>query len=232
MLQLRLERETDDPVVEALLDAAFGPERRRKISYRYREGIERIAALCWIAEEAERIVGTIRYWPIRLAETPALLLGPVATDPSRRATGIGRALVFETLARAADLGWTLVFLVGDEAYYRRFGFARVPANVVMPGEDPARVQWRGLGGVELPPSGGELLRADGTRIEPAQSRLTDRRKTLVSGYGVGRLPQPSREGGSRSGPACDLFERVDVRLDREQHGPGARQTPQGLSLDA
>lgn len=232
MLQLRIERDSDEPAVEALLDAAFGAERKRKISYRYRDGIERVADLCWVAEEAGRVVGTIRYWPIRLAEGPALLLGPVATDPSRRAIGIGRALVFETLARAADLGWKLVFLVGDENYYRRFGFARVPVTVVMPGEDPSRVQWRGLGGAELPPSGGELLRADGTRIEPAQDRLTDRRETFVSGHGVGHLPQPSRDRGSDVGLADDLLERGDVGLDREQHGPGARQTAQGLPLDA
>ncbi|MDW8371881.1 MAG: N-acetyltransferase, partial [Geminicoccaceae bacterium] len=104
MLRIRLEQPADGPAVEALLDRAFGPGRHRKTSYRYREGIAPLANLCLVAEEAGRIVGTIRYWPIRLDGMPALLLGPVATDPERRAVGIGRALVFESLARAADLG--------------------------------------------------------------------------------------------------------------------------------
>ncbi len=184
MLHLRQERYSDASAVESLLDSVFGTDRLRKISYLYRVGIARVDSLCLIAEEAGRLVGTIRYWPVRVGEEPALLLGPVATDPSRRAVGIGRALIFETLSRASDLGWRLVFLVGDRDYYRRFGFAAVPASIVMPGEDPARLQWRGLGGGDLPASGGEILRADGTPIRPVRQGSRERREPLAGGDGV------------------------------------------------
>lgn len=174
MLLIRNERPSDAASVEALLDAAFGPDRRSKVSYRYRRQVPRVDELCLVAEEAGRLVGTIRYWPVRLEHEPALLLGPVATDPSRRAVGIGRALVFESLARAADLGWHLVFLVGDRDYYRRFGFEVVPPTIVMPGEQPARVQWRYLDGRPTPLPAGEIRRHDGSRIEavaePAPNR--------------------------------------------------------------
>lgn len=165
MLHIRIEQESDASAVDDLLDAAFGPGRRAKISYRYRRSQPPVHALCLVAEEAGRLVGTIRYWPIRIGREPALLLGPVATDPTRRAVGIGRALVFESLARAAELGWRLVFLIGDRAYYQRFGFETVPSSIVMPGERPDRVQWRTLGSGTVPSPRGELLRFDGSRIE-------------------------------------------------------------------
>ncbi len=198
MLSLRPERDEDGPAIEALLDEAFGADRHRKISYRYRSGIPPIRALSFVADEAGRLVGTIRYWPVLLAGMPALLLGPVAIDPGRRAVGIGRALIFETLARATDMGWKLVFLVGDRDYYRRFGFLPVPRTIVMPEEDPDRLQWRGLAGANLPPAGGELLRADGTSIR-------------ARGFGPGRPHEgPAARNGARAplGSAADPAEEA------------------------
>ena len=59
---------------------------------------------------------------------PALLLGPVAVHPTRQGEGLGALLIAESLARARELGWTRVILVGDEPYYRRFGFTREAAR--------------------------------------------------------------------------------------------------------
>lgn len=225
MLHLRPERDADVSAVEALLDAAFGPHRQRKISYLYRIGIPRISTLCLVAEEAGRLVGTIRYWPIRIDNISALLLGPVATDPTRRAVGIGRALIFETLSRATDLGWPLVFLVGDHGYYRRFGFAQVPPSIVMPGEDRSRVHWRSLAGGALPPSGGEILRADGTRIQPWLQRGPDCQEPLAHGDGVGHRAPPASERGGEARDTTDPLEVGQIGLDREHRGAGDGKAP-------
>ncbi|HEX6012128.1 MAG TPA: N-acetyltransferase, partial [Geminicoccaceae bacterium] len=137
MLAISLEGPDDGPAIEALLDRAFGPDRRRKTSYRYRDGVPPLAELCLVARESGQLVGAIRYWPVRLgAHRPALLLGPLAIDPDRQGQGIGRALTRASLAKAEALGWRLVFLVGDPAYYARHGFAPVPTGIVMPDEDP------------------------------------------------------------------------------------------------
>lgn len=200
MLLIRNEQPSDGAHVEALLDAAFGPDRHSKISYRYRRQAPCVRELCLVAEEAGRIVGTIRYWPVHFEQEPALLLGPVATDPTRRAVGIGRALVFESLARAADLGWHLVFLVGDRDYYRRFGFEVVPPTIVMPGEQPTRVQWRRLDGRPILSAAGEIRRYDGSRIEPVAERPPDRELVQVESDGVSRggtaefAPREARAG--------------------------------------
>ena len=83
----------------------------------------------------------MRLTPIRIGETPALLLGPLTVEPPFRTRGIGRALIERALADARAQGHKLVVLVGDEPYYGRAGFKRVPkGRAVMPGPvDPERL---------------------------------------------------------------------------------------------
>lgn len=130
--------------VERLYDDVFGPARFHKASYLFREGVEPVRELSWIALEGDRLVGAIRYWPILVGETghSALLLGPLAIAQDRAGKGIGRALMFKTLDLAAQLGHDLVLLVGDVDYYKRFGFVpATPHGFVMPGESrPDRLQ--------------------------------------------------------------------------------------------
>ena len=135
--------------VERLYDEVFGPARFHKASYLFREGVDPVRELSWIALEGdrpgkERLVGAIRYWPILVGETghSALLLGPLAIAQDRAGRGIGRALMFKTLDLAAQLGHDLVLLVGDVDYYKRFGFVpATPHGFVMPGESrPDRLQ--------------------------------------------------------------------------------------------
>jgi len=130
--------------VERLLDGVFGAERREKASYLYRENVAPVASLSWVAFDADRLVGAIRYWPIQVGETghSALLLGPLAIVPDLAGKGIGRALTFKTLELAAQMDHDLVLLVGDYDYYKRFGFVpATPYGFVMPGEKrPERLQ--------------------------------------------------------------------------------------------
>ncbi|HVJ53324.1 MAG TPA: N-acetyltransferase [Aliidongia sp.] len=154
MIDIALEQPTDLPAIESLLDAAFGPNRRSKISYSYRQGIERIEPLCMIAREGGQIVGTIRYWPIVIGRVPALLLGPIAIRADRRGDGLGGLLMRTSLARAAELGHRTVLLVGDEPYYGRFGFRHASEHgIVMPMENPARVLVLSLAAEASLPSG-------------------------------------------------------------------------------
>jgi predicted N-acetyltransferase YhbS len=159
MLTYREEMPADAPAIEALLDRAFGPGRQGKASYAFRRGVAPIEALSRVALDAEgRLLGTIRYWPIEVGGTPALLLGPVGVEPERQGSGIGRTLIHETLAKANALGATAVFLVGDPAYYGPLGFQPAGRFATMPHEDPNRVQARPLGAARCLPTG-EIRRA-------------------------------------------------------------------------
>ena len=131
--------------VEALYDTCFAPGRTALSSYRLRDGIAPVAGLSLLARDGDGILGgAIRYWPVRIGVLTALLLGPVAVHPTRQGEGLGRALIEESLHRAAPLGWERVMLVGDAPYYGRFGFARLDHVVMPPPTNPDRVLGRAL----------------------------------------------------------------------------------------
>ncbi len=98
---------------------------------------------CFSALVGTLLVGSIRMSPVMAGPTPALILGPLTVDPSFERIGIGGALIRTALESAREAGEGLVLLVGDEPYYRRFGFRTVPhRRLVMPGPvDPARFLW-------------------------------------------------------------------------------------------
>lgn len=238
MIDIAPEGPEHGPEIEHLLDLSFGPDRHRKVSYRYRPGIAPIARLCLVAHEGGHLVGAIRYWPVRLGTTPALLLGPLAIDPARRGQGIGRALIQASLAEAQLLGHRLVFLVGDPAYYAQHGFRPVPPEVRMPDEAPERVQHITLAGAALPPGGGEILRADGSSVrgcrlpvEPGEEGCLDGGQALVGGQRRIELTDPCRQGRRDRRLSRDLGQGPDEGADREQHRPAPRQPAQGLALD-
>jgi predicted N-acetyltransferase YhbS len=80
------------------------------------------------------MVGSVRQLPILIGDSKALLLGPLTVEPPFRGRGVGHALLDRALAEAKAKGHRLVLLVGDEPYYGRVGFRRVPkGRAIMPG---------------------------------------------------------------------------------------------------
>ncbi|MBO9473526.1 N-acetyltransferase [Shimia sp. R10_1] len=145
MFTLAVETGEDWWEVEALYDLCFAPGREALSSYRLRDGVDPVAGLSLVARDVDGILaGAIRYWPVKIGDAQALLLGPVAVHPTHQGEGLGGLLIEDSLSRAAPLGWERVMLVGDAPYYRRFGFEKL-ANVVMPPPtNPERVLGRAL----------------------------------------------------------------------------------------
>lgn len=125
--------------VEQLFDLSFAPGRELLSSYRLREGVAPVAPLCLVSKEDGAVGGAIRYWPVRVGDRPALLLGPVAVHPTRQGEGLGALLIRTSLGRAARLGHARVMLVGDAPYYGRFGFRRLDGVRMPPPTNPDRV---------------------------------------------------------------------------------------------
>lgn len=124
MLTLRDEEPRDHDAVLRVEEAAFGrPDEARLVD------ALRAAArphLSLVAEWDGRLVGHAFFSPVRIegpGPAPAAgALGPIGVTPARQGHGIGAALVRAGLARAPELGWRAVFLLGDPAWYARFGF--------------------------------------------------------------------------------------------------------------
>jgi predicted N-acetyltransferase YhbS len=135
MVTIREEKNADIAAREALLDDAYGPARFAKTSQRLREGRLAADGLSLVAVDRGRLVGTIRQWHVSAGPgRPVLLLGPLAVDPAHRNRGIGSALMRRAISRARLAGHGAILLVGEAAYYGRFGFASTPtADLWMPG---------------------------------------------------------------------------------------------------
>jgi predicted N-acetyltransferase YhbS len=138
----------DHDAIEHLLDLSFGSDRRSKTSYRLRENNAPVPGLSLVVrDQGVGISGTISFWPLTIgeAQTPALLLGPLAVHPDRQNLGIGLLLMREGLARARQQGHALVLLVGDEPYYARAGFRKLPLGLIsLPGPvnpERSRAPW-------------------------------------------------------------------------------------------
>ena len=140
-LTILAETADDAEAIERLHERTFGPGRYAKTAYRLREQVAHRLDVSFTARTGTLLVGSVRLSPVRIGDTRALLLGPLTVEPAFRERGVGQALIAYALKAAAAQGERLVILVGDEPYYARSGFRRIPrGRVIMPGPvDPARV---------------------------------------------------------------------------------------------
>ena len=120
---IRAERASDVTARETLLDACFGENRHLRSCQRLRDGRAPAEGLAFSAVQEGRPVGTLRLWHVSAGDVPALVLGPLAVDPSCRELGVGAALTRHALAAAKAAGHGAVILLGDASYYARFGFS-------------------------------------------------------------------------------------------------------------
>jgi predicted N-acetyltransferase YhbS len=133
-ITIRPETAKDAQAIERLHERTFGPGRFVLSAYRLREHVGHLLDLSFTARIGTLMVGSVRQLPVRIGDTKALLLGPLTVEPPFRGRGVGRALLERAIADAKAKGHRLALLVGDEEYYSRVGFKRVPkGRATMPG---------------------------------------------------------------------------------------------------
>ena len=137
------QRSGDDSLIEPLLDRCFGFDRHHKTVYRLREGVAPLEELAFVAlANDDGLLGSLRFWPIRIGPGPAILLGPLAVEPALQGAGIGRGLLRHGLTHAKRLGAKICVVVGAPSYYAPFGFGNAAGHgLILPGPvEPERFQ--------------------------------------------------------------------------------------------
>jgi putative acetyltransferase len=128
---IRPERPGEFPEIYALVRSAFATAKvsegdEQDFVDRLRAGPGYIAELALVAEDESGLIGHVMLTrtSIATADGPrqVLLLAPLCVVLERRDRGVGSRLIGEALRRARELGHAAVVLVGDPAYYARFGF--------------------------------------------------------------------------------------------------------------
>ena len=127
---IRRETERDADVIRAMTTAAFAPSRpSSQIPNEARLIDELRASLAWLpalslvavtpaGEPIGHVLGTRGH----VGQAPVVAIGPLSVRPDRQQNGVGSALMHAVLGAADALGEPLVALLGNPAYYQRFGF--------------------------------------------------------------------------------------------------------------
>ena len=152
-MQIRPERPGDADAIRALTTEAFATAPHSSGTEAAIVDALRAAgalALSLVAVEGEQILGHVAFSPVTIdgVERGWFGLGPVSVQPGRQRGGIGSELIREGLRRLCEMGAAGCVLLGDPAYYGRFGFANDPA-LVLEGVPPEYFMRLGFGG-EMP----------------------------------------------------------------------------------
>jgi putative acetyltransferase len=149
VIEIRPERPGDEAAIAAVTGAAFAPMP-------YSSGTEAAIiaglradddlALSLVAVQAGAIVGHVAFSAVAVEEGGEgwFGLGPVSVRPDRQREGVGSALIERGLATLRARGAAGCVLIGDPAYYQRFGF-RSDGQLRYGDVPPALVQWLGFG---------------------------------------------------------------------------------------
>ncbi|MFI6479827.1 GNAT family N-acetyltransferase [Nonomuraea sp. NPDC050663] len=113
-------------------------------------------AFSLVATVGGEVVGHVLFTWLPISEHRALALAPLAVRPGAQGKGVGGELVRQGLARARALGVPAVVVLGDPAYYGRFGFAHDPKitqSYGWPDEAFQVVKYREIAGEAAYPQG-------------------------------------------------------------------------------
>lgn len=129
MMSIRTATPRDREAIRAVEQHAFGQDTEAGLVDALVESNNAVLEL--VAEEEGNVVGHILFSRLYVENgeglTPAVALAPLAVEPSFHGTGIGGALVREAHLRLKDAGETLAIVLGDPAYYGRFGYVHARA---------------------------------------------------------------------------------------------------------
>jgi len=155
MISIRSAQPRDREAIRLVEEHAFGQPAESGLVDALVTGGDAVLEL--VAEEDGQVVGHILFSRLHVVEGrgrfPAVALAPLAVEPSFHGTGIGGALVREAHLRLKAAGEKLAIVLGDPAYYGRFGYSHERAA----GFDSA---WQG-----------EALQALAWEDAPASGRL-------------------------------------------------------------
>ncbi|HDZ9831143.1 TPA: GNAT family N-acetyltransferase [Yersinia enterocolitica] len=123
---IRVEIPVDAPGIDALLRQAFKGDDEAELVQQLRE--DGLLTLGIVATDDEGgVVGYAAFSPVDVGgeDRQWVALAPLAVEEGLRRQGLAEKLVYEGLDSLNEFGYAAVVVLGDPAYYQRFGF--VPA---------------------------------------------------------------------------------------------------------
>ncbi len=131
-VQLRAERPDDAAAIRTVIEDAFREHpHSRQTEAQVVDGLRRAGALSLslVALQRECVVGHAAFSPVRISGGAVgwFSLGPLSVAPERQGLGVGAALVQHGLRSLREQRAAGCVVLGEPAYYGRFGFRSTPA---------------------------------------------------------------------------------------------------------
>jgi putative acetyltransferase len=121
MTVLRPESPSDTGAIRAVHVASFPTDAEARLVELLRDGGGLVVSL--VAEVDGGVVGHVAFSPVRVDGAPVGVgLAPLGVLPTHRRRGIAARLVQEGLVACREAGYGWAVVLGDPAYYVRFGF--------------------------------------------------------------------------------------------------------------
>lgn len=152
---IRDERPSDHAAIRAVTLAAFASvPQSRQTEAAIVEALRQSGSLTisLVAVDGEQVIGHIAISPVTIEDRDDRDWyggGPLAVHPDYQRRGVGTSLIRAAQQRLTDLGACGCVLVGDPAYYQRFGFRSHP-GLTMAHVPPANLLAVALGTAEVP----------------------------------------------------------------------------------
>ena len=143
-MHIRAETAEDSASIAAVVEAAFAnAEHSDGTEAAIVERLRNAAAMpiSLVTTDGTEIVGHVALSPVTIdgANIGWLGVGPLSVIPDRQSQGIGQALMREALSNARNMGAAGCVVLGEPAYYGRFGF-KADNRLVFPGPPPEYFQ--------------------------------------------------------------------------------------------
>jgi putative acetyltransferase len=153
---VRSETHEDFTTIRIVHEVAFGQRAEAQLVDDLRVAGDSVFSL--VAVDDGIVAGHVLFSRMT-APFRALALAPVAVLPEYRRMGFASRLIRQGIDRSEADGWRGIFVLGDPAFYRRFGFNAAKASDFASPYAGLYLMVLPLGGSELPASTGVIQHA-------------------------------------------------------------------------
>ncbi|KHD45721.1 GNAT family N-acetyltransferase [Streptococcus hongkongensis] len=143
-MKIRPENRVDYQKIHSLINESFATAEHAdgneaELVEALRAGTAYLPELTLVMEDKETIIGFVMFTKAKFSDQKSLVLSPIAIAPEWQKQGIGSQLIEAGHAKAKEMGFDLIFVLGSDVYYPKFGYQNAQKlGVTIPNDFPSQ----------------------------------------------------------------------------------------------
>jgi putative acetyltransferase len=140
-VKIRAEKKEDYEKITEINTLAFHQPNEGKMVEALRKNPRFLPELSLVAFSDNEIIGHVLFFPVDIKTASeritVLSLAPIAVHPTYQKQGVGKKLIHTGIAKARQLPFPAIIVLGHPSYYPCFGFVRASTwGIILPFEAP------------------------------------------------------------------------------------------------